>query len=51
LSLRKKEFSRGVRDTLPLLLGAFPFGLIYGAVAATSGLSLAAARALSAFVF
>jgi 4-azaleucine resistance transporter AzlC len=51
LSLRKQEFSRGVRDTLPLLLGAFPFGLIYGAVAATSGLSLAAAMAMSAFVF
>ncbi len=51
MSLRKQEFSRGVRDTLPLLLGAFPFGLIYGAVAATSGLSLAAAMAMSAFVF
>ena len=51
LSLRKQEFIRGVRDTLPLLLGAFPFGLIYGAVAATSGLSPAAAMAMSAFVF
>ncbi len=51
LSLRRQEFIRGVRDTLPLLLGAFPFGLIYGAVAVTSGLSLAAAMAMSAFVF
>lgn len=50
-SLRKQEFIRGVRDTLPLLLGAFPFGLIYGAVAATAGLSPAAAMAMSAFVF
>ena len=41
----------GVRDTFPLLLGAFPFWLIYGAVAVTSGLSLAAAMAMSAFVF
>jgi 4-azaleucine resistance transporter AzlC len=40
-----------VRDTLPLLLGAFPFGMIYGAVAVTSGLSSAAAVAMSAFVF
>jgi 4-azaleucine resistance transporter AzlC len=50
-SLRKQEFIRGVRDTLPLLLGAFPFGLIYGAVAATAGLSTPAAMAMSAFVF
>jgi 4-azaleucine resistance transporter AzlC len=40
-----------VRDTLPLLLGAFPFGLIYGAVAVTSGLSPTAATAMSALVF
>ncbi len=51
MSLRRQEFIRGVRDTLPLLLGAFPFGLIYGAVAVTSGLSLAAAMAMSALVF
>jgi hypothetical protein len=50
-ALRKQEFLSGVRDTLPLLLGALPFGLIYGAVAATSGLSLAAAIAMSALVF
>jgi 4-azaleucine resistance transporter AzlC len=48
---RKHEFIAGVRDTIPLLLGAFPFGLIYGAVAVASGLSLAAAMAMSAFVF
>jgi 4-azaleucine resistance transporter AzlC len=51
VSSRKHEFVTGMRDTFPLLLGAFPFGLIYGAVAATSGLSLAAAMAMSAFVF
>ncbi len=51
MSVRKQEFIRGVRDTLPLMLGAFPFGLIYGAVAVTSGLSLPAAIAMSALVF
>jgi 4-azaleucine resistance transporter AzlC len=51
LSSRKQEFAAGVRDTFPLLLGAFPFGLIYGAVAVTSGLSPAATMAMSAFVF
>lgn len=51
LALRKQEFIAGMRDTVPLLLGAFPFGLIYGAVALTSGLSPAAAVAMSALVF
>ena len=50
-SLRRQEFVAGMRDTLPLLLGALPFGLIYGAIAATSGLSFAATLAMSAFVF
>ncbi|MDA3808898.1 MAG: AzlC family ABC transporter permease [Spirochaetaceae bacterium] len=49
--LRKKEFLKGARDTFPLLLGAFPFGLIYGTLAVSSGLSSKAALAMSAFVF
>ena len=40
-----------MRDTFPLLLGAFPFGLIYGALAATSGLGTAAGMAMAALVF
>ncbi|MCU0561014.1 MAG: AzlC family ABC transporter permease [Desulfobacterales bacterium] len=51
MSHRREEFAAGVRDTLPLLLGALPFGLIYGALAVTSGLSAAAAIAMSALVF
>jgi 4-azaleucine resistance transporter AzlC len=50
-TLKRDEFIAGMRDTLPLLLGALPFGLIYGALAATSGLSMSAALAMSAFVF
>ncbi|MEF8698390.1 MAG: AzlC family ABC transporter permease [Candidatus Accumulibacter sp. UW26] len=50
-NLEREEFTAGVRDTLPLMLGALPFALIYGAVAATSGLSMAAAIAMSALVF
>ncbi|TFG43683.1 MAG: branched-chain amino acid ABC transporter permease, partial [Syntrophobacterales bacterium] len=50
-SVQKQEFLSGARDTFPLLLGALPFGLIYGAVAATSGVSTLAAVAMSAFVF
>jgi 4-azaleucine resistance transporter AzlC len=51
LSTRKQEFLSGARDTFPLLLGAFPFGLIYRTLAVTSGLSAAAAMAMSALVF
>ena len=51
MSTRKHEFITGARDTFPLLLGAFPFGLIYGALAATSGLSPAAGMAMAAMVF
>ncbi|MEX1071939.1 MAG: AzlC family ABC transporter permease, partial [Anaerolineales bacterium] len=48
---RHARFWAGVRATFPLLVGAFPFGLIYGALAVTSGLSPLAAAAMSAFVF
>ncbi len=48
---RKQEFITGVRNTFPLMLGAFPFGLIYGALAVPAGLSVQAAMAMSAFVF
>ena len=51
MSTRKYEFISGMRDTFPLLLGAFPFGLIYGALAATSGLGPAAGMAMAALVF
>jgi 4-azaleucine resistance transporter AzlC len=50
-NLEREEFTAGIRDTLPLLLGALPFGLIYGAIAATSGLSMTAAILMSALVF
>lgn len=45
------EFLRGARDTIPLLLGALPFGLIYGALAVSAGLSREAAILMSAIVF
>jgi 4-azaleucine resistance transporter AzlC len=40
-----------VRDTIPLVIGASPFGLIFGAIAVTSGLSPSGAMAMSLFVF
>lgn len=48
---RRGEFWAGVKATLPLVLGAIPFGIIFGAVAVSSGLSPWTAAAMSAFVF
>ncbi len=48
---RRSEFLAGVRDTLPLEVGAIPFGIIFGALAVNSGLSPAAAMGFSLFVF
>jgi 4-azaleucine resistance transporter AzlC len=44
-------FGAGVRDELPLLVGVFPFGLIYGTLALNAGIPLAAAQAMSSIVF
>jgi 4-azaleucine resistance transporter AzlC len=47
----RSEFLAGARDTFPLIVGAIPFGIIFGTLAAGSGLSFAATMAMSAFVF
>jgi 4-azaleucine resistance transporter AzlC len=41
----------GVRAEFPLLIGVFPFGLIYGALALSVGLSPASAQLMSSIVF
>ncbi|MFN3581057.1 MAG: AzlC family ABC transporter permease [Pseudomonas sp.] len=41
----------GARDTFPMLVGALPFGIIFGTLAVSSGLSAAATLAMSALVF
>ena len=46
-----KNFWAGVRSEIPLLIGVFPFGLIYGALAINAGLSAAAAQLMSSLVF
>jgi 4-azaleucine resistance transporter AzlC len=48
---KASEFWAGFRETIPLEVGAIPFGIIFGAVAVTSGLSGQAAAAMSALVF
>jgi 4-azaleucine resistance transporter AzlC len=51
MSEKKKYFWAGVRAELPLLIGVFPFGMIYGALALNAGLSEAASQMMSAMVF
>jgi 4-azaleucine resistance transporter AzlC len=48
---RANEFFYGVRSELPLLLGVFPFGLIYGVMALQAGLPPAMAQGMSSIVF
>jgi 4-azaleucine resistance transporter AzlC len=45
------EFWAGCRAIFPLVVGAIPFGIIFGTLAASSGLSFAATLSMSAFVF
>ncbi len=45
------SFWAGVRAELPLLIGVFPFGMIYGALALSAGLSPAAAQMMSSILF
>jgi 4-azaleucine resistance transporter AzlC len=51
MATRQSEFLAGIKDTLPLMLSALPFGLIFGAAAVTGGLSPGAAMGMSLFVF
>ena len=42
---------QGALDSLPLIVAAIPFGIIYGALAQTNGLSIVATLAMSLVVF
>ncbi len=50
-SSRRTEFLTGMRDSFPLVVGAMPFGLIFGTLAVSSGLSWGGTMAMSAIVF
>ncbi|HEY5730244.1 MAG TPA: AzlC family ABC transporter permease [Anaerolineales bacterium] len=51
MSEQTKQFWAGVRAELPLLVGVFPFGMIYGALALNAGLSKSASQMMSSIVF
>ncbi len=44
-------FLEGAKDTFPLVVGAIPFGIIFGTLAGTAGLSFGATMGMSIFVF
>jgi 4-azaleucine resistance transporter AzlC len=48
---RRREFIKGMKDTIPLIVGAIPFGIIFGALGVTSGLSPMAVMGFSLIVF
>lgn len=48
---KRGEFAQGIKDTVPLIIGAIPFGIIFGALGVTGGLSPLATFAMSVFVF
>jgi 4-azaleucine resistance transporter AzlC len=51
MSEAKKNFWEGVRAEIPLMVGGFPFGMIYGALAINAGLSISSAQWMSSIVF
>ena len=48
---QSKNFWAGVRAEAPLLIGGFPEGMIYGALALNAGLSTSAAQLMSSLVY
>lgn len=48
---RRAEFFTGARDTLPLVIGAIPFGIIFGTLSGSAGLSAVATMGMSLLVF
>lgn len=48
---RQHEFAQGARDMLPMLLGAMPFGIIFGSLAGAAGLSPWQTIGMSLLVF
>lgn len=51
ITTRQSEFLNGIKDTLPMVIGAFPFAIIFGVVGINAGLSPLAIAGLSLFVF
>ena len=50
-SIKKSEALAGAKAAFPLIIGGIPFGILFGTLAPTSGLSIWATMAMSLFVF
>ncbi|MBV5324510.1 MAG: AzlC family ABC transporter permease, partial [Rhodospirillaceae bacterium] len=48
---RRDEFIAGARDTIPMLVGAAPFGMIFGTLVTTSPLSPLQGQSMSLGIF
>lgn len=48
---RRQEFWHGLRDTIPLMIGALPFGIIFGSLGIAQGFSALQVMSMSMFVF
>ncbi|WP_339082824.1 AzlC family ABC transporter permease [Pseudomonas sp. TMP9] len=48
---RLQHFLYGCRDSIPMIVGIVPFGLIYGALASLAGLSIGQALGMSLLVY
>ena len=51
MNQKSNLFFRGARDIIPLIIAAAPFGIVYGALAQSNGLSILATMGMSLFVF
>lgn len=51
MSSTRLEFMQGVRDSLPIVAAAAPFGMLFGALAVDNGLGVGEAVLMSATVF
>jgi 4-azaleucine resistance transporter AzlC len=49
--MKMQQFREGIMDTLPIMVGVFPFGLAYGIVAQSIGLTVSETMAMSLLVF
>jgi len=50
-TVKRREMLAGAKATLPLIIGAIPFGIIFGTLAGPSGLSVWGALAMSVVVY
>ncbi|RLA39251.1 MAG: branched-chain amino acid ABC transporter permease [Gammaproteobacteria bacterium] len=51
MNYRTRQFWLGALETLPLILAAFPFGIVFGALANSNGLTFAITAGMSSMVF